>query len=65
MLRPIPKLLMLVALLAAFAASSIPAFGGSGCNCSDFFKNGGHQGGCQFDKKTNQCVDIGCKGVCA
>jgi hypothetical protein len=64
MLRRIPKLLMLVALLAAFAASSIPVFGNSGCQCNVFFKGGGHQGGCQFDKKTSQCVNTGCKGEC-
>lgn len=64
MLRRIPKLLMLVALLAAFTASSISAFGNSGCQCAEFSKGGGHQGGCQFDNKTSQCVNTGCKGVC-
>lgn len=64
MLKQVPKLLLLVALLAAFAASSIPAFGNSGCKCFAFFKNGGHQGGCQFDKKTSQCVNTGCQGSC-
>lgn len=65
MLRRIPKLAMLVALLAAFAASGIPAFGNPGCLCADFAKGGRHQGGCQFDKKTAQCVNTGCHGVCS
>ena len=49
----------------AIAASSIPVFGNPGCLCADFAKGGRHQGGCQFDKKTAQCVNTGCQGVCS
>ncbi len=67
MLRRIPKLLLLVALLVAFAASSIPAFGKSGCTCFNpcfGCKGGGQTGGCQFNKNTSQCVNTGCKTFC-
>ncbi len=67
--RLIPKLLLLVALVAAFAASSIPAFGGSKvCLCINTNCFGGScpgSGGCQFDKKTSQCVTTGCRGICS
>ncbi len=64
MLRRIPKVLLLVALLAAFAASSIPAFGGSShCHCFRVFGKGG-AGGCHFDQKTSQCVITTCNGAC-
>ncbi len=63
MLKQLPKVLLLVALLAAFAVSSIPAFGTDGATCKCLtFKAGG--GGCHFDKKTSQCVNTGCKTGC-
>jgi len=68
MLRRIPKVLLLVALLAAFAASVAPAFGRAGrCKCylGDErlpFPPGG--GGCRFDQKTSQCVNTSCSGTC-
>jgi hypothetical protein len=67
MLRRIPKVLMLVALLAAFAASIAPAFGGShSCSCAKADKRlvPPGQGGCHFDQRTLQCVNTGCAGTC-
>jgi hypothetical protein len=66
MLRQIPKVLLLVALLAAWVASSTPAFGGSHtCSC---YRSGDRQllpqVGCHFDQKTSQCVNTSCKGTC-
>lgn len=48
MLKLLPKLLLLVALLAALLASSAPVFAG----------------GCHFDNTINQCVNNGCTGFC-
>jgi len=68
MLTRIPKVLLLVALLAAFAASIAPALGASHtCSCAKAdkrlpFPPGG--GGCHFDQKTSQCVNTGCSGTC-
>jgi hypothetical protein len=66
MLRRIPKVFLLVALLAAFAASIAPAFGRSStCSC---FRSGDRQllpqAGCHFDQKTSQCVNTSCRGTC-
>lgn len=66
MLMRIPKVLLLVALLAAFAASSGAAFGRSRtCRC---FRSGDRQllpqAGCHFDQKTLQCVNTSCRGTC-
>lgn len=67
MLSRIPKLLLLVALLAVFVASSAPLFGGAhACGCYRFvgdriFKA---PGGCHFDQITLQCVSTGCRGFC-
>ena len=52
MLKQIPKLLLLLALLIGFVLSSAPAFGS------------GQNGGCHFDKTTGQCVTLGCKHGC-
>jgi hypothetical protein len=53
MLRRIPKVFLLVALLAAFAAS---------------FRSGDRQllpqAGCHFDQKISQCVNTSCRGTC-
>ncbi len=68
MLRRIPKVLLLVALLAAFAASVAPAFGRAGtCKCYLVdkrlpFPPGG--GGCHFDQRALQCVNASCVGTC-
>ena len=67
MLRRTPKVLLLVALLAAFAASIAPAFGGSHtCRC---YRSGERppfppSGGCHFDQRTLQCVNTSCNGSC-
>jgi hypothetical protein len=66
MLRRIPKVLLLVALLAAFAASIAPAFGTSHtCRC---YRSDDRQllpqVGCHFDQRTLQCVNTGCAGTC-
>jgi len=63
MLSQISKVLLLVALLTALAASSVLAFGDKGCNCFSDHRHGG-AGGCQFDKKTSQCINTGCKTIC-
>ncbi len=49
MLKLIPKVVLLVALLATLVISSAPAFA---------------SGGCQFHKQTGQCLNVGCKGGC-
>ena len=69
MFRSIPKLFLLLALLAAFAVSSVPVFAGSkACSCitSKCFgaKSSCGQGGCSFDKDTSQCVNVSCSGIC-
>ena len=68
MFRLIPKLFLLLALLAAFVVSSLPAFAGNnGCFCFTskcFGKGECGQGGCSFDKKTSQCVNVSCSGIC-
>lgn len=66
MLRRIPKVLLLAALLAAFVASSTVAFGRSNtCSC---YRSGDRQllpqVGCHFDRKTLQCVNTSCPGTC-
>jgi hypothetical protein len=68
MLRRIPKLLLLVALLTTLVASSVPTFGAFGtkskiCMCSGpVLRASG--GSCHFDKTTSQCVNISCKFGC-
>ena len=67
MLKQIPKVLLLVALLAGFTASIAPAFGRAGaCGChpSDV-RQLVPPGGCHFDRKTLQCVNVSCRGVCS
>jgi hypothetical protein len=66
MLRRIPKVLLLVALLAAFAASIAPASGrGNRCSC---YRGGDRQllpqVGCHFDQRASQCVNTSCPGTC-
>lgn len=66
MSRRILKVLLLVALLASFVASSAPVFGGSHtCSCN---RSGDRQllpqVGCHFDQKTFQCVNTSCPGIC-
>jgi hypothetical protein len=63
----ITKVLLLVALLLTLAAGIVPAFAkSSGCACyiqigERFFLR---RGGCHFDQKTSQCVNISCSGAC-
>lgn len=67
MLKQVPKLVLLVALLTAFVASVDPAFASKVCHCLSSKCFGGKvcpEGGCQFDKKTSQCVNISCSGLC-
>ena len=66
MLKQVSKLILLVVLLATFVISVAPAFASNkSCQCINLcFKGGCPQGGCQFDKKTSQCVNTGCKGLC-
>ena len=67
MLRRIPKVLLLMALLAAFVASSAPVFGASHtCRC---YHSGDRplfppSGGCHFNHSTLQCVNTSCNGSC-
>jgi hypothetical protein len=66
MLRRIPKVLLLVALLAALVASSAQVYGGSTkCSC---YRSGDRQllphTGCHFDQRTLQCVNTSCPGTC-
>jgi len=70
MLKLIPKVVLLVALLATLVVSSVPAFGAFGiatktktCQCfCPFLKSCG--GSCHFDATTSQCVNISCKLGC-
>lgn len=68
MQKQLSKLVLLVALLVTFVVSGAPAFAASkSCTCLNLRCFGGKscpQGGCQFDKKTSQCVNTGCKGSC-
>lgn len=50
MLKLLPKLLLLVALLGTLVISSVPSFG--------------LRGGCHFDKELG-CLNIGCTGFCS
>ncbi len=66
MLRRIPKVLLLVALLTTLVAGSAPVFGRSHvCRC---YRSGDRQllpqVGCHFDQKTSQCVNTNCPGTC-
>lgn len=70
MFRLILKLFLVLALLAMFAVTSVPAFaGGKTCSCfsskcAPFGKGGCGEGGCSFDNKTSQCVNVSCSGIC-
>ena len=66
MLSRISKVLLLGALLAALVVSGAPVFAGSSpCRC---YRGGdrslGPPGGCHFDKRTSQCVNVSCGGSC-
>lgn len=65
MLKQLPKLLLLVALLSALVVSSAPTFGrGKGCVCVLNGGTSGKPGGCNF--KNGQCINTGCtNGWCA
>ena len=68
MVKHLPKLLLLAALLITLAVSGIPALAGrSVCQCVNYkcaLGKGCPQGGCTFDKKTSQCVNTSCDGEC-
>ncbi len=64
MVKRIAQMLLLVALLAGFAASSAAAFGSSR-TCTCIVKERVMPGGCRFDAKTLQCVNVGCNGYCS
>lgn len=70
MLKQLPKLILLVALLSALVISSAPTLArGKVCSCLSSKcvfegKGGCPTGGCTFDKKTSQCVNTGCSGIC-
>ena len=66
MLKQVPKVLLLVALLTALVATSASVFAGSPpCRC---YRGGdrplGPPGGCRFDQRTSQCVNVSCGGYC-
>lgn len=63
MLRLLPKVVLLVALLATLVVNSVPAFaGGHVCICLTLIRSG-HTGGCQLNKNS-QCVNTSCDGLC-
>jgi hypothetical protein len=65
MLRQIPKVFLLVALLVAFVASGTVAFGRSHtCGCHPDFGRIVPPGGCHLDQRTLQCVNTSCVGIC-
>ena len=67
MLRLISMAVLLAAVLAALVISSVPAFASNSCYCFSAKCLGGKvcpPGGCQFDKETNQCVNVSCNGLC-
>ena len=72
MLRLIPKVVLLMALLAALVVSNAPAFAAFGakpqgsCTCACTYFDEGHcQGGkCYFDTRTLQCVSVRCPSGC-
>jgi hypothetical protein len=67
MLRRIPKVLLVIALLVAFMASSVAVFGSSRtCGCFILDKRILRPaGGCHFDQHTLQCVNVNCRGYCS
>ena len=68
MLKRITKVLLLVAFLAALAASGAAASRSTGCRCGRFIGDRGPfpaPGGCHFDAKTSQCVSVSCTGFCS
>lgn len=68
MLKQVPKLVLLVALLVAFGASCSSVFANNkSCQCFNakcFAAKSCSQGGCHVDTKTLQCINTGCKGSC-
>ena len=66
MLSRIPKVLLLVALLAGFAASIAPAFGKPRtCGRYSYDKRILRPaGGRHLDQSTLQCVSVNCRGTC-
>ena len=64
MLKQVMQVLLIVALVAGFIASSASAFGRSSQTCTCVVKERVVPGGCRFDPKTLQCVNVGCNGYC-
>jgi hypothetical protein len=69
MIRLMPKVVLLMALLTTLVSSSFPAFALKTCTCLSSKcvfggKGGCPSGGCRFDTKTSQCVNTGCDGTC-
>jgi hypothetical protein len=65
MSKQIPKVLLFVALLAAFVVSGSAAVGRTTCRCYTVkVRILPAPGGCKFDKTTSQCVSVSCSGVC-
>jgi hypothetical protein len=63
MLRLIPRVILLVALLATLVASSASTFAERhGCTCLTLATHG-HRGGCQLNKNS-QCLNTSCDGLC-
>jgi hypothetical protein len=63
MLKLIPKVLLLVALLATLVVSNVPVFAGPPrCTCVKGDRIIGP--GCHFDQRTLQCVNTACGGSC-
>jgi hypothetical protein len=61
MLKQILKVVLLVALLVTFVVSGAPAFAAQGCHCISLTRK---TAGCQFDKKTSQCINTSCDSFC-
>jgi hypothetical protein len=66
MLRQVLQVVLLMALLTTLAVSSIPAFAQTTCWCmTGFGSKKKVPEGCNFDKKTSQCVNVHCDTFCS
>jgi hypothetical protein len=62
MLKHLPKVVLLGALLTALVVSGAPTLASQGCTCFSSKPHG--VGGCAFNKEKLQCLNTGCKGSC-